>query len=292
MAVNKTKRTNTRFVEQTDGIKRYWKDFRKAKPLDQKEEQELFTAYATAGKADRKRIESILSVCNQKLLYSTALDFTKDPDLIQDYIREGNIGLLTAARKFDKDKGVRFMTFAADYIYREMYEYHSKFGELVRRSNDKKIGKRIRAIKDEFYTKSPEHRDPTNDEIKEIFEKKYGIVINEDVDMLDVSMSSIDDTGIAGNSDAEVDQTEMGEFAVATASSNGYINQEEEEYTNHLVNALLSKLSERDREIVKLYYGIDMDYPMNLDDIAEKFRLTRTRINQILAEALKTMRQL
>lgn len=292
MAVNKRKRTSARIVQQTESLKQYWKDSRKYKPLTDQEEQDLFTKYYSASttKSDKERIETTLLMSNQRLIYSKALDFTKDPDLIQDYIREGGIGLLTAIKKFDKDKGVRFMTFAIDYIYREMYEYHSKYGELVRRSNDKKIGKRIKNISDAFYTR--EERDPTANELKEIFKEKYNIDIKEDVDLLPISMSSIDDTTGPGNVDNELDQTEMGEFAVTTASRNGFINKEEEEYTNYLAHAFLSKLEDpRDREIVELAYGFGRDYEMNPDDIAEKFGITRTRVNQILASALKKMQE-
>jgi RNA polymerase primary sigma factor len=291
MAVDKRKRTSARIVEQTDSIKQYWKDSRKYKPLTEEEEQELFCKYSKCtSKIEKERIETILLMSNQRLIYSKALNFTKDPDLIQDYIREGGIGLLTAIKKFDKDKGVRFMTFAVDYIYREMYEYHSRYGELVRRSNDKKIGKRIKSICDAFYTK--EERDPTVEELKEIFKSKYGIEIKEDVDLLPVNMSSIDDTGGQGNVDNEVDQTETGEFAVATASLNGFIEKEEIEHTNRLANALLEKLENpRDREIVKLAYGIGCDYEMDRDDIAKKFNMTRTRVNQIIASSLQKMRQ-
>lgn len=292
MAVNKRKRTTVRIVQQTESLKQYWKDSRKYKPLTDQEEQELFTRYysTNATKSDKERIETILLMSNQRLIYSKALDFTKDPDLIQDYIREGGIGLLTAVKKFDKDKGVRFMTFAVDYIYREMYEYHSKYGELVRRSNDKKIGKRIKSISDAFYTR--EERNPSADELKEIFKEKYNIDIKEDVDLLSVTMSSIDDTTGPGNVNNELDQTETGEFAVITASYNGFINKEEEEYTNRLAHALLSKLEDpRDRKIVELAYGFGLDYEMNPDDIAEKFGITRTRVNQILASALKKMQE-
>ena len=292
MAVNKRKRTTVRIVQQTESLKQYWKDSRKDKPLTDQEEQELFTRYysTSATKSDKERIETILLMSNQRLIYSKALDFTKDPDLIQDYIREGGIGLLTAVKKFDKDKGVRFMTFAVDYIYREMYEYHSKYGELVRRSNDKKIGKRIKSISDAFYTR--EERNPSADELKEIFKEKYNIDIKEDVDLLSVTMSSIDDTTGPGNVNNELDQTETGEFAVITASYNGFINKEEEEYTNRLAHALLSKLEDpRDRKIVELAYGFGLDYEMNPDDIAEKFGITRTRVNQILASALKKMQE-
>lgn len=287
MAVNKRKRTVCRIVEQTDSMKSYWKDARKHKPLTAEEERELFEKYPTANASEKKRIQAVLVMCNQRLIYSKALDFTRDPDLIQDYIREGSIGLLKAIDKFDPTLGVKFITFAADYIYREMFEYNSRFGNLVRRSNDKKIGAKLKGIRDDFYTR--EERDPTPDELKELFEKKYNIEIKEDVDMLDVSVSSIDDAGCQG--DNEIDQTETGEFAVTTASFNNFIDQEESEHVNRLVGTLLAKLEPREREIVMLAYGIGVDYEMNPDDIAEKFNITRTRVNQILAGALKKMRK-
>ena len=287
MAVDKRKKTICRIVEQTDSIKRYWKDFRKYKNLTAEQERDLFMRYKSADKKEREKIETILVMSNQRLIYSKALDFTKDPDLIQDYIREGSIGLLKAVERFDIIAGVRFMTFAIDYIYREMFEYNSKYGSLVRRSNDKKIGLRLKAIRDRFYTEN--EREATNDEIREIFQEKYGIEIKEDVDMLDVNMTSIDDSENAdGDSN---DLTETGEFAVATASFNNYIVKEEDEHLHRVVNALLAKLDERSRSIIKMAYGIDCDYPVDPDDIAEKFGITRTRVNQILAAALQEMRK-
>lgn len=287
MAVNKRKKTICRIVEQTDSIKRYWKDFRKYKNLTAEQERDLFMRYKSADKKDREKIETILVMSNQRLIYSKALDFTKDPDLIQDYIREGSIGLLKAVERFDLSAGVRFMTFAMDYIYREMFEYNSKYGSLVRRSNDKKIGLRLKAIRDRFYTEN--EREATNDEIREIFQEKYGIEIKEDVDMLDVNMTSIDDSENAEGDNNDL--TETGEFAVATASFNSFIAKEEDEHMHKLVNALLGKLDERSRAIVKMAYGIDCDYPVDPDDIAEKFKITRTRVNQILAAALQEMRK-
>lgn len=289
MAVSKRKRTIPRIVEQTDSIKNYWRDSRKYKPLGAEEERDLFIRFKTASPAEKQKIKTVLLMSNQGLIYSKALDFTKDADLIHDYIREGGIGLLKAVDLFDVNEGVRFMTFAMDYIYREMFEYNSKYGSLVRRSNDKKIGKRLKAIRDRFYTEH-EGREATNDELREIFKKKYGIDVKADVDMLDVSVSSIDDTeSFDGDS---IDQTETGEFAVRTADVNSIIMQEEQEHAQRMVTALLAKLEDREREIVKLAYGIDCDYPMNPDDIAEKFNITRIRVNQILAAAIKKMRNL
>ena len=117
MAVNKRKRTTRRIVEQTDSIKSYWKGSRKYKPLEPEEERKLFEKYPTADKAEKEAIQTRLVMSNQRLIYSMALDFTKDSDLIHDYIREGSIGLLLAIDKFDITQGVKFTTFASDYIY-------------------------------------------------------------------------------------------------------------------------------------------------------------------------------
>lgn len=292
MTVNKRKRTTAKIVQQTDSLKQYWKDSRKYKPLSEEEEKELFNKYASANitKSEKERIETVLLMSNQRLIYSKALDFTQDPDLIQDYIREGSIGLLTAIKKFDKNRGIRFMTFAIDYIYREMYEYYLKYGELVRRSNNRIIGRRVKNIIDEFYAR--EERDPSTDELKEIFKEKYNIDIKDNEDLLPFSISSIDTAGPQADAENDADQIESGEFAVSTASSNEYISKEEEEYTNHLAKTFLSRLTDpREREIVELAYGFNRDYEMNPDDIAEKFGITRTRVNQIIAGALKKMRQ-
>lgn len=289
MAVNKNKKTSYAIVEQTEGIKAFWRKARKYHPLTQEEETSLFTELHSRGIKKQRRDEIIkyISMCNQRLLYSTATTFTTDPVKVLDYINEGNFGILIAIDKFDLSQGVRFYTFASDYVYRAMFEFNSKYGQMVRRSNDKKIGFRLRNIRDEFYTKN--QRDPTNDELREIFKERFGIEIKEDVDMLEVNMTSID---LTASEEGDDPVSEVGEFAVSTASTNSYEDEIKREYTERMVNALLGKLSERDRAIVKLNYGIDCDYPMDPDDIAEKFGITRTRVNQILASSLTKMRQL
>lgn len=289
MAVKKTKKTNYSIVEQTPEIKAWWTITRKYKVLTQAREKYLFDEIASAEKLHdyarkEKAIEEIV-MSNRRLIYSVATTFTQDPYKIFDYFSKGEDGVLLAIGKFDPTKNVRFMTFASDYIYREMFEFNSDYGQIVRRSNDKKIGYRIKAIRDEFYTKN--QRDPSNDEIKDILQERYNIDVTDDMDLLDVNVSSLD---MPASEEGEDSSSDVGEVAVRTASNNAYIDKEEMEYTEHLVNSLLSTLPKRDREIVEMNYGIGYDYPMDPDDIADHFGLTRTRVNQIIASSIKDMR--
>lgn len=287
MAVNKNKKIGYSIVEQTEGLRSFWKNARKYKPLTLEEEKSLFAEIKTADKRRKGEIVERIVMGNQRILYSTATTFTQDPIKVLDYINEGNIGLLTAIERYNLSYGVRFYTFAADYVYREMFEFNSRCGSIIRRSNDKKIGFRIKAVKDEFFTKN--QRDPSNDELREIFKEKFNIDVNDDVDLYDVNVTSID---LDASEDGDDSAAEVGEFAINTASSNGFIENENHEYTEHLISALLSKLSDRERDIVTMAYGIDRDYPMDPDDIAAYFNITRTRVNQILASSLKKMKEL
>ena len=291
MAVKKTKKTNFSIVEQTPEIKAWWKVTRKYEVLTPAREKYLFDEIASAEKThdsvrkDKAVTEIVMS--NRRLIYSVATTFTQDPYKIFDYFSRGEDGVMIAIGKFDPTKNIRFMTFASDYVYREMFEFNSDYGQIVRRSNDKKIGYRIKAIRDEFYTKSPEHRDPTNEEIKDILKERYDIDVADDIDLLDVNVSSLD---MPASEEGDDSTSDVGEVAVRTASKNAYLDEEEMEYTEHLVNGLLLKLDEREREIVTMAYGIHRDYPMDPDDIADHFGLTRTRVNQILAASIKKMR--
>lgn len=291
MAVKKTKKTSFSIIEQTPEIKAWWKVTRKYNVLTPAREKYLFDEIATAEKTkdsvrkDKAVTEIVMS--NRRLIYSVATTFTQDPYKIFDYFSRGEDGIMIAISKFDPEKNTRFMTFASDYVYREMFEFNSDYGQIVRRSNDKKIGYRVKAIRDEFYTKSPEHRDPTNEEIKDILKERFDIDVADDIDLLDVNVSSLD---MPASEEGEDSSSDVGEVAVRTASSNAYLDEEEMEYTEHLVTGLLLKLDEREREIVEMAYGIHRDYPMDPDDIADHFGLTRTRVNQILAASIKKMR--
>ena len=291
MAVNKRKKTGFSIIEQTEGVKAFWKGARQYKVLSKAREEFLFNEIAEAQKtSDKIREEKAIKELvksNERLLYSTATTFTQDPIKVLDYISEGRLSLMKAIPLFDITQGVRFMTFASDYAYREMFEFNSKYGNIVRRSNDKKIGFRVKAIKDEFYTKN--EREPSNEEVKEILKDRYNIEVNDDVDLFDVNVASLD---MEASEEGDDPIAEVGEVAMNTASTNDFMNQADAEYTTKLIKGLLGRLPERDREIVEMRYGINREYPMDPDDIADHFALTRTRVNQILASALKQMRNI
>lgn len=284
--MNKKKTTLSRFVENTNSIRSFLNDIRKYKILSPEEEKNLFFRYKSCDSKEKKDIEETVLMSNQRIIYSKALCFTQNPDIVLDYVKEGNFGLLRAMSKFDLNMGVRFITFAIDYIYAAMQEYHLQYGNIVRRSNFRKVGLRLKDVCDNFY--SEHQREATQEEIKEIFFEKYGVEIKDNSDMFDIVSVPI----VNMNGDEEDEEyTESSEFSKITASYNDYIDTEENEYKKYIVTNLLDKLDERSRNIIKMAYGIDREYPVGLDTIAKKFNITRIRVNQIIADSLKTMRR-
>ena len=288
--ISRRKETITRIVERTESLNQYWREVRKYKTLSAEEEKNLFAKYkSTTDKVEKEKCKEIIALSNQKIIYSKALCFTRDPELIHDYIREGSIGLLKAIEKFDLSMNCRFMTFAIDYIYREMFDYNLKYGSIVRKSNNRKVDIRLKNIREKFYNEN--EREATNEEIYQIFEDNYGIEIKDVSDILELNTIFIDHCNDCdSNDDNDSNLSENGEFAIATAEYNDYNDKVDDDYTHYLVSSFLDKLDERDKNIVKMAYGIGYDFPLGVDIIAKRFNITRTRVNQIIASSIKLMR--
>lgn len=283
-----TKNEYPTIVEQSEELKAYWKEIRRIPVMTATREREIFMQLK-AGTGNRKRLIDELVLSNQRLIYTEAVNFTSNPAKIMDLIIVGSITVqeLIESGSYDytHNSGASFATYVRNYIHRDMFESFNKEKAIIRRSNELKIGWRISGIKEKFFKEN--QRDPSTAEIKEILKDKYDIEVGDERDICDVNISYID--GPANN---ESDDTlcEAGDFAMDTASVNDFEVESEREYKMQKLNQALGCLDEREREIVKLIYGIGYGGPVDADDIAERFNITRTRVQQIRRTAEAKMR--
>ena len=266
----------TKDLTINDPVRMYLKEIGQIKLLTLEEEGELADRI-TAGDESAK---NVLAEANLRLVVSIAKRYVGRGMLFLDLIQEGNIGLMKAVDKFDVTKGYKFSTYATWWIRQcilraieeksktiripsHMYVTFSKYNEAVQTLSIK-------------YDRSPS--------INEIA-KEMGISVNQVNKIHQLQVDTVSLNKIV-NEDGD---TELGDLIVDEDTENYYHNSSS--LKSDIVELLNScNLNPREVEVLVLRYGLSGDLPMTLGAIGEKFNVTRERVRQIEARALKKIR--
>lgn len=270
------KYTNKDESVMLDGIKAYLKSIGNHPRLTLEEEQELSRKAKTGDKtAVNKLVESnlLLVVSIAKKYYGCGLP-------LLDLIQEGNIGLITAANKYDGEKGFRFSTYATYWIRQAISRALGEQSRTIRiPANMIDLLNKIKKATVEL-TQSL-NRQPTDEELAE----KLGVEIDKVQAALDIAQVSssldtpIDDEG----------ETSMGDLIADTKASN-VGDDLIKEANSQIVESVLSTLSNREAEIIRMRFGIGRDRPMTLEEVGTHYGLSRERIRQVETKALRKLR--
>ena len=275
-----TKNYNCKFYSGNDTLNKYLSDIRKYKVLTPEEEVELFERISDGDESAKARIVE----SNQRFVYSLAKIYSKNDDEVLDYVNEGNIGLMTAIDTFDVTKGMKFITYSVWYIRRSMNYYLSTMNSLVAKSNNMKYGKKIDYIKQECMCTNG--YEPTYDEIVDMMKEKYNLDIKDICDVYDLNISSInqqldDDYTIEDNS----------EFNEVTSSVNAYETETDKTYNNELVGNILSTLTEKQQDIIRMSFGIGYERSFTAEEIGDKYEMDEMTVNQLKNNIIKYLKQ-
>lgn len=246
--------------------------------LSEEEERSLGEKSAKGDEDARKR----LSEGNLRLVVSLAKHYTGRGIPLMDLIQEGNMGLMRAAEKYDYTKENRFSTYASWWIKEAMQRAIDQQSREIRvpvhvAENMKRVQKTARELQQSL------GRDATPKEIAE----KLGDKTEEDVKNIinylqsPVSLETpVGDDGENSLGDMVEDRTEM----TPEEAMNALVQQEE-------VKELLETLGDRERQVIRLRYGLDDEKPHTLEKIGEILGVTRERVRQIEARALEKLRK-
>ena len=255
----------------------YLKDISKIKMLTPEQEKEV-GKLAKAG--DRKAIDK-LTTSNLRFVISVAKQYQgQGLDLI-DLIQAGNTGLIEAANRFDVDKGYRFISYAVWWIRQAIIQALSDNSRTIRLpiSQIHIIAKINKAIS-EF--EQLHNRRPSNEELEKIVDipaHKIDKIMNSESKVVSI--------------DTPFKDEEEGTLVDVIPNTNSpkADNIINEEYKKKEINMLLNTLSDREHDVIRMYFGIGC-YPCTLDDIGEKFGVTYERARQIKESALKNLSKL
>ena len=268
-----------KFYNGDKTLNNYLNDIRKYTVPTLEEEEALFERIADGDEAAKKEIVER----NQRFVYSLAKIYSEDESEVLDYVNEGNIGLITAIDSFDPTKGIKFITYAVWYIRRSMNYYLTNTNSLITKSNSMKLGKKIDKVKQVFFNENGYL--PTTEDIVELVKKYYDIDVKDVSDIYDLRIASINDEV---SDDYTVEENSM--FNEKTSSENEYETESNETYNSMLVNDILSRLTPKQQDIIKMAYGIGYERSYTPVEIGAKYNMDEITINQLKSNIMEYLR--
>jgi RNA polymerase primary sigma factor len=259
-----------------DPVKMYLKDIGKVPLLTQEQEIELAKRMAE-GDEDAKRQ---LSESNLRLVVSIAKKYVGRGMLFLDLIQEGNFGLMKAVEKFDYTKGFKFSTYSTWWIRQSITRAIADQARTIRIPVHmfETINKQKKVTRDLFQELG---REPTVEEIS----KQMGIPVAKVIEIQKISQDTVSlDTPVGEEEDSTLGTFIQDENAVSPADSASTMMLKEQ------LMEVLSTLTPREQKVIMLRYGIEDGHTRTLEDVGKEFSVTRERIRQIEAKALKKLR--
>lgn len=257
-------------------IKNYYKEVKKTGILSGDEQIEL----AVKAKAGDKRAFDKLVECNLRFVISIAKEYKSSGIPLEDLISEGNIGLMDAVHRFDETKGFKFISYAVWWIRQS----------ITKSINDNKSNVRLPINKINSINKITKVKEKLSQTLERA-PSDAEILENSDVTVSDVKSYRMD-----GNFDLYIDspvQNMDGLKYQDMISGSDY--EDLENKINHdalrkELKSAMSNLSEREVEIITMYYGLNDSTPMTLREIGQALDLTNERVRQIMKDSIKRMR--
>ena len=263
-------------VALDDPVKAYLKEIGQVPLLSAKEEQTLARA-ARAGDADARRR---LSEANLRLVVSVAKRYAGRGLPFLDLIQEGNLGLMKAAEKFEPDRGFKFSTYATWWIRQSITRAIADQGRTIRIPvHLVEHINRVRKTAGELLRKNG--REPTAEEIAVRLEMEPDRV-RERLQLAQEPVSL--ETPVGEEEDAHLEDFIQDEEAGIPVDEAG------RQLLRRELMSVLKSLTPREERVITLRFGLDDGRPRTLEELGKEFNVTRERIRQIEAKALRKLR--
>ncbi|MCS7004748.1 MAG: sigma-70 family RNA polymerase sigma factor [Cytophagales bacterium] len=261
---------------ESQSLDKYLQEIGKVDLLAPDEEVELAKRIR---EGDQQALEK-LTKANLRFVVSVAKQYQNQGLSLGDLINEGNLGLIKAAQRFDETRGFKFISYAVWWIRQSILQALAEQSRIVRLPLNRvgslnRINKTFSELEQQF------EREPSPDEVAEV---------------LDLPVSEVDGTLRLSGRHVSMDAP-----FVAGEENNLYDvieNESEEKPDASLMNdslrkevqRALSTLTKREADVISLYFGLNGENAMTLEEIGEKFNLTRERVRQIKEKAIRRLR--
>ncbi|MFC1541274.1 RNA polymerase sigma factor RpoD/SigA [Candidatus Latescibacterota bacterium] len=264
------------YTREDQSLDRYLQEIGEVELLKASQEVELAREIK---KGNQKALEA-LTKANLRFVVSVAKQYQNQGLSLGDLINEGNLGLIKAAKRFDETKGFKFISYAVWWIRQAILQALAEQSRIVRLPLNRvgalhKIGKTSSGLEQTF------GREPSANEIADELEMSP----HEVMDTLKISSRhlSLDAPFNDGEDNRLLDVLED-KFQPSPDQK-----LMKDSLKNEIEKAL-SSITEREAEVISLYFGINREHSLTLEEIGEKFKLTRERVRQIKEKAIKRLR--
>lgn len=257
-------------------IEKYLEEIGGYSPLPPEEEIELTRRIR---KGESEALDKLVKA-NLRFVISVAKEYQGQGLPLQDLISEGNLGLIKAAQRFDETRGFKFISYAVWWIRQSILQALAEQSRVVRLPLNRvgainKVGRVLEKLEKRY------GREPSMHEVADCME------------MTDYEVADVLKTSARHLSLDEPFKEEEGNNLLDVLESDRYAPPDDslmQESLKEEIDKVLVTLKPREAEIIRLYFGLEGDRPLTLEEIGEHFKLTRERVRQIKEKALRRMR--
>jgi len=263
-------------ISLDDPVRMYLKEIGKVPLLSSQEEQELAEQISAGNEEAKKK----LAESNLRLVVSIAKRYTGRGMMFLDLIQEGNIGLLKAVEKFDYSKGFKFSTYATWWIRQAITRAIADQSRTIRIPVHmvETINKLVRIQRKLLQELG---REPSPEEIAE----EMDLPVDRVREIMKISQEPVSlETPIGEEDDSHLGDFIQDDNALAPSDAAAFTLLKEE------LNAVLATLTDRERKVLSLRFGLEDGHAKTLEEVGKEFNVTRERIRQIEAKALRKLR--
>jgi RNA polymerase primary sigma factor len=263
---------------ETASLDKYLQEIGQVSMITADEEVELAKKIKAGDQAALEK----LTKANLRFVVSVSKQYQNQGLSLPDLINEGNLGLIKAAQRFDETRGFKFISYAVWWIRQSILQALAEQARIVRLPLNKigsinKINKTFSQLEQEF------EREPTAKEIAEVLE-----LTEQDV------KDAIKNNGRHVSMDAPLISSDEDSSNMYEVLPNDTLpGPDHELYKESLrkeIERALKTLSPREADVVRLYFGLNGQHPLTLEEIGEKFDLTRERVRQIKEKAIRRLK--
>ncbi len=277
MSMRQLKITKSITNRESQSLEKYLQEIGKVDLISPQEEVKLAVLIRQGCQKSLDR----LTKANLRFVVSVAKQYQNQGLSLPDLINEGNVGLIKAAQRFDETRGFKFISYAVWWIRQSILQSLAEQSRIVRLPLNK-VGLTNRIQKAYSLLEQQLEREPSAEELAEILEM--------DIEEITATL------GINGrhiSMDSPLSDGEESTLMDVLENTNADRTDGELVHTQSLkteIDRSLKTLTERQKEVICYFFGIGVDHPMSLEDIGERFSLTRERVRQIKDKAITKLK--
>ena len=276
MSMRQLKITKSITNRESQSLEKYLQEIGKVELITPEEEVKLAIRIK---QGDQLALEK-LTKANLRFVVSVAKQYQNQGLTLPDVINEGNLGLIKAAQRFDETRGFKFISYAVWWIRQSILQALAEQSRIVRLPLNK-VGLTNRISKAYAQLEQELEREPTAEEL--------AFLLDVEIEEVTATMSAAVRHVSMDQPFGDGDESSLMDILENPNADNTDMHLEFKVSLSTEIDRSLSTLTERQKEVIRYFFGIGVDHALSLEDIGERFHLTRERVRQIKDKAISKL---